>query len=239
MPARRIRIALVLAPFFTISCASAPEPGANTAPLAATLVQLKTGPRREPLPDAELQQVFGGHFGNMQRLARERQLLVAGPYGKQKSDPALRGIFVLDTGDAARARQLAETDPGFQAGVFALEYHALSTTAPLREFLGAELAAEQAARDEGRTLAPGDGCRSYVLLTVEDGDAAERALAGNPAVLMFARLDERRAFVLLDAIDRAAAQALLQPVWLRLGTCRLDEWFASGRLAELPKLAGG
>jgi len=228
------RSILVLATTFFVACQSPPP---VPTPLAVTLVLLKTGPRTEPLPEAEHRQVLGGHFGNMQKLARDRHLLVAGPYGKNRSDPALRGLFVLDTADRDRARQLAETDPGFQAGVFALEYHTLSTTAPLRAFLAAELAGLEAAQQEGRTLAPGDGGRGYVLLTVENGEAAKAALAGNASVLWFAQLDGTRALVLLDAVDRVAAQTLLQPVLLRLGAMRLDEWFASGRLADLPKLA--
>lgn len=221
------------------STAASGAPRADAEPLQLTLVLLKTGPRTEPLSEAERGQVFGGHFGNMQRLARERQLLVAGPYGKQRSDPLLRGLFVLDTADRERARRLAETDPGFQAGVFALAYHDLSTTAPLRAVLAADQADLDAAQREGRTLAPGDGCRNYVLLTVEDGAAAERALTGHPAVLLTARLDGTRALVLLDAQDRAAAQAIVEPLRRELGAIRLDEWFATGHLAERPQPARG
>lgn len=231
MPHRSLLVFMI----FMVACHSSPSKATGDA-LQLTLVLLKTGPRTEPLSEAERSQVFGGHFGNMQKLARERQLLVAGPYGKQRSDPLLRGLFVLDTDDRERARQLAETDPGFQAGVFALEYHALTTSAPLRAFLAAELADQEAAGREGRTLAPGEGCRNYVLLTVENGAAAERVLAGHPAALWFARLDGTRALVLLDATDRAAAQALVQPLLRDLGAMRLDEWFASGRLAQLSRL---
>ncbi|MEO6594982.1 MAG: YciI family protein [Planctomycetota bacterium] len=226
--------------------AAGAEPAAHSLPAAAapdagerhcTLVLLKTGPRREPLSDAERSQVFGGHFGNMQRMAREGHLLLAGPYGKDKSDPSLRGLFVLDTVDPERARKLAETDPGFKAGVFALEYHLLATTAPLRAFLAAELAAQDAATRAGRTQAPGEGGRTYVLLTADDGAAVAKVLANHPAVLCFARLDSTRAFVLLDAADAPAARAVLAPLAPNLGTHRLDEWFGSSALANLPKLA--
>lgn len=238
---RRSRCWSVLASFTLAACgAAAPDAAPREPapePLELTLVLLKTGPRTEPLGDAERGKVFGGHFGNMQRLAREGHLLVAGPYGRAKSDPALRGLFVLDTADRDRARQLAETDPGFQAGVFALDYHRLTTTAPLRAFLAAEMAALEAAAAAGRTPPPGEGSRLFVLLTAENGDAALAALEGLPGVLWLSRLDGERAFALLDAQDRQAAQTLLQPVADRLGACRLDEWFASSRLAELPAMA--
>lgn len=212
-------------------CESAPEPGPT---LSCTLVLLKTGPRAEPLNAAEQKEVFGGHFANMQRLAREGHLLLAGPYGKEKTDASLRGLFVLDTAEQQRAKALAETDPGFQAGVFAFEFHVLETEAPLRAFLAAELAVQDEAERAGRKLQPGEGGRMYTLLTADDGDAAAAALAGNPAVLLFARLDRKRAFAVLDAKDLEQARTVLAPVAARLGNHGLDAWFASGGLADLP-----
>jgi uncharacterized protein YciI len=226
----------VLFPIFLATCQAIPS---VAPPLELTLVLLKTGPRSEPLSPAERSRVFGGHFGNMQKLARNQQLLVAGPYGQQKSDPRLRGLFVLDTADRSRAMELAQTDPGIEAGVFAPEYHTLSTTAPLREFLAAEIAELDAAASSGQQLEPGHGGRSYVLLTVENGDAAEQVLASHASVLWFARLDGTRALVLLDALDRPTAQTMLQPLLPQLGAIRLDEWYASGHLVDLPKLARG
>lgn len=204
--------------------------------LDCTLVLLKSGPQRADVTGAELQKVMGGHLGNIQRLFREKSLLVAGPYGKEKSDPRLRGLFVLDTGDRAQAEAWARTDPGFAAGVFAFDYHALSTAAPLREYAAAELRAEDEAARAGKPLALGDGMRGFVILVADDGDAAARALEGHPAVLWFATMDDTRAFVLLDAPDLAAAKAALTDVVGRLGAHRLDEWYASGRLVLLRTL---
>jgi uncharacterized protein YciI len=216
----------------TISATSPPQ-APQPATLACTLVLLKTGPRTEPLSDEERTTVFAGHFANMERLAREGHLLVAGPYGEERSDPMLRGIFVLDTGDRAEAERLAGTDPGFRAGVFALEYHGLVTTAPLREYLAAEMAAADADAAAGRKREPGEGGRSFVLLQGDGGEQALAALAGHPAVLFAARLDETRAFALLDAADPAAARTLLAPIADRLGTITLDSWFGSSRLTGL------
>lgn len=220
-------------------CGTAPTPAPAAEPGACTLVLLRTGPRREPLSEAESKQVFGGHMGNMERLARERHLLVAGPYGKEKSDPLLRGLFVFATADRERARELAETDPGFQAGVFAFDYHTLVTAAPLRACLEAELLAMDEAARQQRARKPGEGLRGYVLATIEDGAAARAALAELPGVLWFAELDGTRAFVLLDATTRAAARTMLEPAAERLGAVRLDEWFATSRLADLPSMQRG
>ena len=228
---RRHSCWILLAVLAATGCRSGPETG---LPLCCTLVLLKTGPRTEPLTPAERSEVFGGHFANMQRLAREGHLLVAGPYGA--NDASLRGLFVLDTREQERARELAETDPGFRAGVFAFEFHALQTDAPLRAFLAAELEAQDEAERAGRKPKPGEGGRTYTLLTAEDGDAAAAALAGNPAVLLFARLDGKRAFAVLDAVDLEQARTVLAPAVDRLGTHGLHAWYASGRLASLPGL---
>lgn len=229
LPALRLAVSTVL---IVSACAT---PASTTTPrLDATLVILKTGPRSEPLSAAERASVFGGHFANMERLARTGDLLLAGPYGSKRADPTCRGVFVLDTGDPARAQALAETDPGFVAGVFRFDYHALSTAAPLRAQRAADIAALDAIVASGRTPPPGEGGRGYVWLTCTDGEAAARALADRPWVLLFARLDRDAAFMLLDATDAAAATALLAPVASALGEHEIDEWFGSGLLVDLP-----
>jgi uncharacterized protein YciI len=203
------------------------------APAQFTLVQLKSGPRIDLTPE-QRREVFGGHMANMNRLARAGALLLAGPYGKAKSDPALRGLFVLATADRAEAQRQAETDPGFAAGVFRFELASLATTADLRAQLAADLAHEDAAKAAGRQLGAGD-MRGYVLLTAADGDAAAAALAGQPAVLMLGRLDGGRALALLDAKDVAAAETLLAPLRKHLGAFTLDEWWATALLVDLPR----
>lgn len=231
MPTKPLLSFLCCASLFAACGAMPPAP----APLACTLVLLKTGAAKPS--QEESAKVFAGHFANMQRLAREGHLLVAGPYGKEKSDPALRGLFVLATGDRAQAKALAETDPGFQAGVFALEYRDFTTGAPLRENLAAELAAEDAAKAAGKELKPGDRIRAYVVANVSGGAAAQQALAGRPGVLLLAALDGDHTWALLDAADLPAAQALLQPAQAALGTVVLDSWYSSSGLAELPHRA--
>ncbi len=215
------------------ACGSAPPAAAGARDYS--LVYLKTGPRTGLGAD-EQAKVFAGHFGNMERLAREGRLVLAGPFGAERSDPALRGLFVLDVADRAAAQALAESDPGVQAGVFALEYHGLSTDAPLRRFLERDLAETDAVKASGRTPKPGENGRGFVLLIAEDGAAAEAALRGHPAVLLFGRLDGAQAFAILDAAKRDAGAAAIAGVAERLGAHRLEEWFASKNVALLPKL---
>jgi uncharacterized protein YciI len=228
----------VLSSLVALAChAPAPSaPPAAPAPLAPayTLVQLKTGPVTR-LDEAASKQVFGGHFANMQRLAREGALLLAGPYGKAKSDAALRGLFVLATADRAEAKAWADSDPACQAGVFRCEFAALATPADLRAQVAADLAREDAQKASGVPRKPGEGMRGYVLLTAAHGAAATPAFAGHPAALLVGQLEGGRALVLLDAKDLAAAEAILAPLRPRLGEVALDEWYATDLLVDLPK----
>lgn len=236
--------ALALASALGAGCASSGAATADPADEAYTLVLIKTGPKSGQLPADETKALFAGHFTNMRRMAEERQLLMAGPFGETRHDTALRGIFVLDTGDLERAREIASTDPPTQAGIFTLDFHALATSAPLRAMhervMELDKQAEAKAQAEGRERKPGEGGRSFVLLTAEDGERAMRALGAAPdgLVLLSARLDGSQAFVLLDAADPDAARAKLGDVAGQLGPFVLDGWYASAELVHLPEMRG-
>jgi uncharacterized protein YciI len=230
-----IALALVVSSLFG-GCKSTPSDAKSRA---YTLVYLKTGPDSAQVDKEELPKLFAGHMSNMQRMANERQLVVAGPYGKQRHDKMLRGIFVMNTNERAQAKSWAETDPTTRAGVFVLEYHELRTEASLLATLELDMARTAKAEAEGKVLKPGDGARGYVLLTAEHGDLARRELADLVAakrVYMLADLDADRVLAILDAKDLAAAQELLGARAAKLGSHTLDEWFASDCLETL---AGG
>lgn len=200
-----------------------------------TLVYLKTGPAQGLTKDAQ-QQAFAGHMANMGKLARQGQLVMAGPFGAKRSDNALRGIFVLATADEAEARRIAETDPAVQAGVFALEFHPFRTAAPLPQFLAAELAREDAQKAAGRTPKPGEFGRGYALLVADDYDGMCEAVDGRRDVLLTARLDGTKGFAVVNCIDRVAAEEAFALVREQLGTHRFEEWFASKGLEQLPTM---
>lgn len=84
------------------------------------LVILKNGPT--PVADeAARKAMFAGHFANMERLAEEGKLAMAGPFAK--SDSGWRGLFLLAVDDVEAARALAETDPVLVNGEMVAEYH--------------------------------------------------------------------------------------------------------------------
>jgi len=93
------------------------------------MVILKTGPQR--VPDGEARTaMFKGHFANMQRLADEGKLALAGPFGDKNE---WRGMFILavDTFEAAQA--LVATDPVITNGEMVAEYHTLYASAALMQ----------------------------------------------------------------------------------------------------------
>lgn len=85
------------------------------------LVVLKTGPKRMP-NGAARDAMFAGHFANMERLAKEGKLALAGPFAK---DPdGWRGLFVFAVDGIDEAKKLTATDPVIANGEMVAEYHA-------------------------------------------------------------------------------------------------------------------
>jgi uncharacterized protein YciI len=83
------------------------------------LVILKTGPKPMPAGE-ERKQMFAGHFANMERLANEGKLVLAGPFD---GVDGWRGMFVFAVKDIEEARQLTATDPVIVNGEMVAEYH--------------------------------------------------------------------------------------------------------------------
>jgi uncharacterized protein YciI len=94
---------------------------------AYVLVLLKTGPK--PVPKgAERDKMFAGHFANMERLARDKKLVAAGPLD---GVDGLRGMFVFATASLDEAKALVATDPVIVQGEMVAEYHKFFSTAAL------------------------------------------------------------------------------------------------------------
>lgn len=93
------------------------------------IVFLKTGPANitDSVKRAAL---FAGHMKNIQNLADQGKLLVAGPIPK---DPPFRGIFIFDVKTIDEAKALTALDPAVAAGVFDVEFHPWYTSAALGE----------------------------------------------------------------------------------------------------------
>lgn len=80
---------------------------------------LKTGPKDAEIQGEERKEIFAGHFANIAKLAEERKLLLAGPFGK--NDRSWRGLYVFNVATVAEAEELVVLDPAVKAGVFVTE----------------------------------------------------------------------------------------------------------------------
>ena len=88
---------------------------------------LKAGPNRNR-PREEAQKLQAAHRANINRLAAEGKLVLAGPFA---DDGELRGIYVFDVRTNAEAEALTKTDPAIQAGQLVMELHPWYATAGL------------------------------------------------------------------------------------------------------------
>ena len=85
------------------------------------LVVLRTGPTRVNDPEKR-KAMFAGHMANIQRLAKEGKLALAGPFGDKDGD--WRGLFVFAVEDIEAAKALVATDPVIIKGEMVADYHA-------------------------------------------------------------------------------------------------------------------
>jgi uncharacterized protein YciI len=91
------------------------------------LVILKTGQKKMAEGPARTK-MFEGHFANIQRLAGEKKLVLAGPLD---GVDGLRGIFVFATPDIDQAKSYVATDPVIVNGEMVAEYHKFYGSAAL------------------------------------------------------------------------------------------------------------
>ena len=68
----------------------------------------------------ETMRIQEGHMANIERLAKEGKLIVAGPF---LDDKDLRGIFIFDLESEEEVKALVETDPAIIAGRLRYEIH--------------------------------------------------------------------------------------------------------------------
>ena len=80
---------------------------------------LKAGPNRDRSPE-EARKLQAGHMANINRLAAEGKLVLAGPFA---DNGPLRGIYIFDVTTVAEAEALTKTDPAIQAGSLVMELH--------------------------------------------------------------------------------------------------------------------
>ena len=95
------------------------------------LAILKTGPNDAAIKGTERADMFKGHLANINRLAAEGKLAVAGPLGK--NDKQFRGLFILNVTTIEDAKKLTDTDPVVKAGIMIVEFVPWYATAALMQ----------------------------------------------------------------------------------------------------------
>jgi uncharacterized protein YciI len=96
------------------------------------LVVLKSGSVTD-LPKSAQDSIFKGHMANINKLAAEGKLVVAGPLGK--NDKNYRGIFIFDVDNVEAAKLLVATDPVIKSRIMDAEYYPWYGSAALKETL--------------------------------------------------------------------------------------------------------
>lgn len=79
---------------------------------------LKTGSNTTATQE-ETKKLFEGHMANIGKLAKERKLVVAGPF--MKNDRSYRGIYIFNANTIEEAQAMVETDPAIKAKLLEAE----------------------------------------------------------------------------------------------------------------------
>lgn len=90
---------------------------------------LKKGPNRNQ-DSATAVQLQKAHMANIERMAEEGKLVIAGPF---EDDFEIRGIYIFNVSTIEEAKALTETDPAIKAGRLVMELHPWYGSAALME----------------------------------------------------------------------------------------------------------
>lgn len=94
------------------------------------LTFLYKGPNRNQ-DSVTAERIQAAHIANIERLAKEGKIIMAGPMGYNKD---LRGIFIIDAKDSVQAAGYVNTDPAIITGRLRFEVHPWWTAKGTYEF---------------------------------------------------------------------------------------------------------
>jgi uncharacterized protein YciI len=140
-------IYLILAVLLSVTTSIAQKINPNYDPELATklgaddygmksyvFVILKTG-KNQSTDKVLRDSCFAGHMNNINRLVKEKKLIIAGPM--EKNEMTYRGIFILDVDSMEVAKLLLETDPAIKAKFLEPELYSWYGSAALSEYIEA------------------------------------------------------------------------------------------------------
>lgn len=206
----------------------------DQAPAAQMVfVWLKSGPTSGQGAKPQRDEMFKGHMANINRLAHEKKLVIAGPYAKPR-DKDWRGVLVLDVPTVAEAQALAATDPGVIAGEFVAVCERVTGSPTLRQAL--DLDGELQAARKANPQNPPPNIRPYVLVTTTDLARCRKALAqldSAPSIVWCLRFVDIPGGVL--ALDAQAAAPIAEGLAkIDPDAGGVDGWFSTAALTKLP-----
>jgi uncharacterized protein len=110
-------LALLIFPFLSLQVVAQEKPKYEMK--TYQMVLLFKGSNRGQ-DSTETMRIQEGHMANIQRLAEEGKLFVAGPF---LDDTDFRGIFIFDSESEVEVKDLVETDPAIISGRLRYEIH--------------------------------------------------------------------------------------------------------------------
>lgn len=96
------------------------------------LAILKTGSNKLAA-GAERDNLFKGHFANINAMAESGKLVIAGPI--EENEKTYRGIFILNVKTIDEARELLKSDPTVTEKIFDVDYFKWYGSAAISEYL--------------------------------------------------------------------------------------------------------
>ncbi len=93
---------------------------------------LKTGDNKTE-NKAFIDSCFSGHLQNIRRLAEKKQIVVAGPFGKNNNQ--FRGLFILNVEKIEDTEMLLKSDPAISSNLLKAELYPWYGSAALPEYL--------------------------------------------------------------------------------------------------------
>ncbi|OIQ21159.1 MAG: hypothetical protein BM557_04495 [Flavobacterium sp. MedPE-SWcel] len=82
---------------------------------------------------AKVNELFTGHMANIDKLAKEDKLVIAGPFYKNENN--YRGLFIFNVKTLEEAEKLLSTDPAVSAQLLEAEMYKWYGSAALGEYL--------------------------------------------------------------------------------------------------------
>ena len=108
----------------------AAELGADQYGMASYVIAfLKRGPNRD-MSDEEALELQTAHLNNIQRLADEGVLVVAGPF---MGAGDMMGIYIFDVETIEEAQELTASDPAIKRGSLVMELHQWYGSAAMKQ----------------------------------------------------------------------------------------------------------